>query len=89
MAGFFNLPADTGAVSLNVTVVRPDTAGHVTVFPCGVAEPNTSTVNFAAGEVIANAVLTETGVGGKVCVASSSTTDLAVDVNGWFPSGPP
>jgi hypothetical protein len=89
MAGLFGIPADAGAMSLNVTVVRPDTAGHVTVFPCGVAEPNASTVNFAAGEVIANAALTQTGAGGKVCVASSSTTDLVVDVNGWFPPGSP
>ena len=70
-------------------MVRPETAGHVTVFPCGVAEPNASTVNFAAGEVIANAALTKVGAGGKVCVTSSSITDIAVDLNGWFPPSPP
>ena len=89
VAGLFGVPADAGAASLNVTVVRPETAGHVTVFPCGVAEPNASTVNFAAGEVIANAALTKVGAGGKVCVTSSSITDIAVDLNGWFPPSPP
>ena len=87
VAGKFGVPANAGAVSLNVTAVSPDGAGFLTVFPCGVARPNASNLNFTAGQVVANAVLTGVGAGGMACVYSSVGTDVIVDVNGWLPAG--
>lgn len=87
VAGSFGVPLGAGAVSMNVTAVRPAGAGHLTVYPCGNALPNASNVNFAAGAVVATAVLTGTGDDGRVCVYSSADTDVILDVTGWTTSG--
>ncbi|MEZ5295111.1 MAG: hypothetical protein R2697_02200 [Ilumatobacteraceae bacterium] len=81
------VPGGASAVSLNVTAVAPSAAGHLTVFPCGGGVPNASNVNYTAGQVVPNAVLSRVGVDGKVCVYSHAETDLIVDVNGAFESG--
>lgn len=85
----------TGAatsVVMNVTVVGPDTAGYLTVFPCGGTQPNASSLNFAAGDTIANLVIVGVGTGGgagKICFFTSATTDLIVDVSNFFGATPP
>lgn len=80
-------PTGATAAMLNVTVVRPDRQGWVTVFPCGATQPNASTVNFVAGENRPNAVLAKIGSGGRVCFYTSSPTHLVVDVNGYVSNG--
>jgi hypothetical protein len=72
-----------GAVSLNVTVVGPEDPGHITVYPCGEAT-GTSSANYSAGEIVANAVVTPVSDDGTVCFSSYAATDLVVDVTGWF-----
>jgi hypothetical protein len=37
--------------------------------------------------VIPNAVLVKLGTSGKVCLYTSATADLVVDVNGYVPAG--
>lgn len=76
-----------GAVSLNVTAVGPSADGYVTVYPCG-TRPDSSSVNYAAGQTVANAVITPVSATGTVCFFSQNLTDLVVDVNGWFTSVP-
>jgi hypothetical protein len=81
-----------GAVSLNVTVSNTSDPGFVTVFPCG-PRPLASTLNFARGQTVANAVVTPLspadeilgGGGGELCFFSNVGVDLVVDMNGWFP----
>lgn len=88
VAGLFAVPADAGAVSLNVTVAQPDAPGFVTVYPCGQPWPFASNLNFVTGQTTPNAVVTGLGGEGKVCVYSQVATDVVVDLNGWF-TGPP
>jgi hypothetical protein len=84
VAGRGGVAADAAAVSLNVTIVRPDAAGFATVFPCGDAVPGASNINYSAGDIAPNAVLSKIGDGGKVCVFTVAGTHLLVDVNGAF-----
>ena len=86
VAGRAGVPADAAAVVLNVTVTEPALAGFVTVYPCGVDRPNASSVNFVAGQTIANAVTAKVGTGGKVCLFTNVDTQLVVDVTGSFGS---
>lgn len=79
------VPADAGAVVLNVTVTNPVAAGYLTVFPCGTAVPNSSNLNFERGMTIPNAVVAKVGAGGRVCLLSNVATDVVVDVNGFAP----
>ncbi len=74
-----------GAVALNVTVTGSSGAGFASVFPCGGAVPGVSSVNFGAGQTVANAVVAPVG-SGTVCVYSNVMTDVIVDVSGWFAS---
>jgi hypothetical protein len=68
-----------------VTAVGPGAAGYVTVYPCGGERPNASTLNFSAGEIVANGVITPLADDGTVCLYAQRATDLVVDVNGYFP----
>ncbi len=86
VTGRFGIPDDAAAVSLNLTVTQPSSAGFVTTFPCGSPRPTASTVNFAAGQTIANAVLAKAGSGGQVCIYTNASVHLVVDVGGWFPA---
>ena len=54
------------AVSLNVTATGSTVAGYITVYACGTREL-VSSVNFAAGDTVANAVITPVSASGDVC----------------------
>ena len=75
------------AVSLNVTVTNPDADGFVTAYPCGTRNLVAS-VNYAAGQTVANAVLVPVSATGTVCFFSMVPTDLVVDLTGWFATLP-
>jgi hypothetical protein len=85
LAGY--VPATgVGAVSLNVTVANSDRPGFVTVYACGDREA-VSSVNFTAGQTVANAVMSPVSDTGSVCFYASALTDIIVDINGWLPVG--
>jgi hypothetical protein len=86
VTGGGGVPASgVSAVSLNVTAAVARAAGFVTVFPCAAGLPAASSLNFAAGQTVPNAVIAPVDVNGEVCFqASDGATDLIADVNGWF-----
>jgi hypothetical protein len=84
VAGRGNVSAGATAAVLNVTVDQPSAAGFLTVYRCGTSTPNASNVNFSAGQTTANSVTVSVGTNGKVCVYSSSSTQLIVDVDASF-----
>jgi hypothetical protein len=86
ITGRAGIPADAAAAVLNVTVTGAEAAGYLTVFPCGSAQPNASSVNYVAGATVANAVIIKIGAGGKVCVYTQSAAHLIADINGYFPN---
>jgi len=74
------------AVVLNVTVTGTAGAGYLTVWPTGSAQPNASNLNYVANQTIPNMVIAKVGNNGKVSfyVGSGKSTQLVVDVVGWF-----
>jgi uncharacterized protein (DUF1501 family) len=88
VTGRGTVPASgVGAVVLNVTVTNPTEVGYLTVWPTGVARPDSSNLNFSPGQTVPNLVVAKVGAGGKISVFNSSgTTDVLADVMGWFPS---
>jgi len=68
---------------LNVTVTAPERAGFVTVFACG-TRPLTSNLNYDSGATVAVAVVAPVDPDGSICIFSSATTHLVVDVGGSF-----
>jgi hypothetical protein len=77
------VPFGAAAVSLNVTAVNP-AAGYMVVWPADQGRPSTSVLNYDNGQTIANAVTVRVSASGQIAVASSSATNLIVDVVGWY-----
>ncbi|MFT6289970.1 MAG: hypothetical protein ACJAR2_000555 [Ilumatobacter sp.] len=82
VAGRNDVTDDALAVVINVTAIRPSLGGYVTVFPCDVDQPNASTLNYAAGQVVANGATIKLGAKGDICVYNHRAMDLAIDVTG-------
>jgi len=77
------------AVSLNITVTNTLGPGFIRIYAAGTPAPNTSTLNYVAGQTVANAAIVQLGTGilGNVTVvAAVSGTDLIIDMNGYFGS---
>jgi len=84
LAGRDGIPGSATAMVVNVTVVQPAKQGWLVAYPHGAERPGTSTLNFAAGQVVANAAVVAVGGSGKICFYSIATTDFIVDVTGYF-----
>ncbi|MEU6293799.1 hypothetical protein [Streptomyces erythrochromogenes] len=74
------------AVVLNVTVTDPKDDGHLTVWPSGTARPDSSSLNWTAGQTVPNHVVVPVGPDGTVKLfnASWGTTHLIADVFGYY-----
>ena len=86
VGGRAGIPADAATSVLNVTVVGAEAPGFITVYPCGQSRPLASNLNYVAGDVIPNAVISGIGTAGKVCVYNSAPTGLIVDASGTLAS---
>jgi hypothetical protein len=79
------IPVGVSAYSLNITVTNTLGAGFILIFPQGGPQPPVSTLNYVAGQTVANAAIVPAGTGGGVTViAGVSGTDLIIDINGYF-----
>jgi hypothetical protein len=83
VTGVAGVPARATAVSLNVAAVDPVNAGHLRVYPSG-SIPTASVLNFGAGKNTPNHVIVPVGYGGSISVYAGDTTNVIVDINGYF-----
>ena len=84
VASSAGVPADATAAVVNIAAVDPSAAGYVTVYPCSDGVPNTSTLNFVAGQTVANSTIAALSGAGQLCVWTYVETDILVDVTGWL-----
>lgn len=87
VADAYGIPASAIAITANVTVVQPTKAGYVSLTRVPNNAPPTSTINFPAHDTRANGVtmtLADDGRLSAVYRAAGATTDLIVDVTGYF-----
>ena len=82
------VPDAVTAVAVNVTVAQSEAAGFATVWPCSTERPNASNVNFEAGNPTGNGVVVPVGPAGNICVHTSSTAHVLVDLVGHFGERP-
>ncbi len=84
-AGNCGIPPNAAAISFNFTVVRTQGIGYLLVYAAGAARPGTSTLNYVAGQIIANSAAVGIGDAGAITVeAAGSQTDLIIDINGYY-----
>jgi hypothetical protein len=83
VAGLSGIPASASAAQVNITITEPNGPGYVTAWPCGGDRPLASVLNYGKGATVANATLVGLG-GGALCVATSDSAHLVVDVTGYL-----
>jgi hypothetical protein len=79
------VPATATAVVTNVTAAHGTQSSFLTVYPAGVTMPTASSVNFVAGQAVANRVTVGVGTGGKIEVYNhTGAVNVDVDVDGYY-----
>jgi murein DD-endopeptidase MepM/ murein hydrolase activator NlpD len=69
------------------SAASPTATSFLTVYPSGSPRPNASNLNLRGGVDVANVVVMKLGTDGKVRFYNDAgTTDVVVDVVGWFPA---
>jgi YVTN family beta-propeller protein len=88
--GSCGIPPTAVAYSLNVAVVPHGSLGYLSVWPTGTNQPKVATLNSLDGRIKSNAAIVPAGAGGGLSVFASmdtqATTDVVLDVNGYFES---
>jgi hypothetical protein len=95
VAGHCGIPLSAQAVSANMAVTNTSAAGFLSVWPEGAPQPVplVASMNYSAGQTIANAVIAPIGtnadptIGGGITVYARFGLDLIIDVNGYFDTG--
>ena len=86
-----NVPGAALGFTGNLTVTAPTALGYVSLTPVPVVIPSTSTLNFSAGQTIANAVTAQLGPDGTVSLTygagAGATTQVILDITGYFMAG--
>ncbi|MHB1526938.1 MAG: C39 family peptidase [Candidatus Dormibacteria bacterium] len=84
VTGLAGVPAAATAVVVNVTATDTTSAGYLTVFPSG-SPPLASNLNWAQGLTVPNLVIaTLSSSGGFSVYNADGSTDVVVDVLGWY-----
>jgi hypothetical protein len=81
------IPAGAGAYSLNITVAGSASTGgyqYLIAFPTGSSKPAASSLNFMAGAQAGNAAVVPAGTNGDIDVFVSITTEVIIDINGYY-----
>jgi hypothetical protein len=88
VAGRGGVPADATAVTGNLTVTGSTSPWAVYIGPDPVASPTSSNVNFLAGQIRGNGLYVRLGATGALSATymsnAGNTTDLVLDVTGYF-----
>lgn len=77
-------PDAASAVAINLTAVLPDQTGWIRAYPCGLADSAVSTLNPRVDRARANSAIVPTAADGTICLVSNVSTDVLIDITGWF-----
>ncbi|MEK7833230.1 MAG: Ig domain-containing protein, partial [Acidobacteriota bacterium] len=78
------IAANARAIVGNATVVFPADPGYLTFWPSDVTKPLVATSNFQAGQIFNRHFTVGLGADGAFKIFTSATTDLVIDVSGFF-----
>lgn len=86
------LPATgVAAVVATLTVTATRSGGYLTTWASGLDKPDTSSLNWVAGQTVANTAVIPVGPDGRLLLESGATGDAHVllDVEGYYAAGKP
>jgi hypothetical protein len=78
------IPSTAVAYSLNITALPSSGLGWLTAWATGESQPAVSTLNAPTGTVTANAAIVSAGTGGNISIFATNSTNVIIDVNGYF-----
>ncbi len=81
VAGSRGIPSGVQAASLNLVALDGPAGGWLRVVPCG-ASSDVSNVNYVDPAPVANGANVKLSADGAVCITSSQTTHVIVDITG-------
>ena len=84
VGGQCGVPPDAAAVSFNFTVVRTQGLGYLVAYPQGGGRPGTSTLNYVAGQIVANNAVVGLLGGAITAEVAGQGADLLIDINGYY-----
>ncbi len=84
VCGGLTIPATALGIVGNATVVSPVSNGFLTLWPSNTSQPTIATSNFAAGRVWNRHFTVGLGPDGAFKIFPSTTTDLVLDMAGYF-----
>ncbi|HEX8036825.1 MAG TPA: hypothetical protein VF510_23405, partial [Ktedonobacterales bacterium] len=83
--GGISVPSGAIAMIGNVTVTETTGSGHLRLYPQGAPLPNTSSINYVAGQSIANGVTVGLSSSGKISIyVSNGGAKVILDVAGYI-----
>jgi hypothetical protein len=82
--GTAHVPSDARAVVLDVTATQEAKSGRLTLYACGSAVPLTTVGYFVTNSTVTTLAVGAIGTGGRVCLRTSASTHLVVDLVGWY-----
>lgn len=86
--GKAEVPSNAAAVAVTLTATEGTGPGFVTAYPSGAGIPNASNLNIPSAKfTVANMAIVPIGADGTIELYTSNSTDLLVDVQGWFGNG--
>jgi glucose/arabinose dehydrogenase len=80
------IPSAAQALVGNATVVFPAQAGFITLFPGNATQPFVSNGNYVGGDIVNTPFNVGLGTDGTFKIYTTATTDIVVDVLGYFSS---
>jgi hypothetical protein len=84
VAGRVGTPKAAASAVFNITVDGVIESGFATVYACDTERPIASSANYFVGRTSATMVISRLSAAGDVCVYTSGTSQLIVDVAGTF-----
>lgn len=79
-----SIPSTAVAYSLNATALPTATLNNLTAWATGQTQPTMSTLSAPTGTATANAAIVSAGTGGDVSVYVSDSSNVILDVTGYF-----
>jgi hypothetical protein len=79
------IPTSASAVVVNLTAAGGTSASYLSAYAAGATPATTSSVNFTAGETVANRDVVNVGTGGQIEVYNfAGSVNVDVDVDGYY-----
>ncbi len=82
-----DVPAGATAVALSMVALEAASAGFLTAWSCDGPRPDLAQIHFGPDEIVAGAAYVLASPGGKVCVTTSVSANVVVDITGTFSPG--